>query len=167
MITQSHVSKSKTSLLKSAVALFLLVGSPGFADDAPQVTVYKTPTCGCCGKWIKHLEASGFDVTAREMDDLSAIKARYQVESRFSSCHTAVVDGYVVEGHVPADLIFRLLKERPENIVGITVPGMPAGSPGMETGFMQPYEVLTFDADGNTSTFATRGLEADPNVTRE
>jgi hypothetical protein len=145
----------------------LLAMPPVFAGDPPEITVFKTPTCSCCGRWVKHLEASGFRVDTRNMDNLSDIKAENHVKPRLASCHTAIVDGYVVEGHVPADLILRLLKERPENVVGITVPGMPAGSPGMETGFVQPYEVLTFDAAGDTTVYAKRGLETDPSVTQE
>ena len=134
----------------------LLIGSPVLSSDKPQITVYKTPTCGCCGKWVDHLRDSGFEVTTEEMNDLSALKKEHGITPRYSSCHTALVDGYVVEGHVPADVIFRLLKERPD-VEGITVPGMPAGSPGMETGVIQKYQVLTFDADGNTEVYATRG----------
>jgi len=144
----------KTIFLLSLLGL--LSGSPAQSADKPQITVYKTSTCGCCGKWADHLRDSGFEVTIEEMDDLSTIKAEHGISPRFSSCHTATVDGYVVEGHVPADVIFRLLKERPD-VAGITVPGMPAGSPGMETGVIQKYQVLTFDADGNTEVYATRG----------
>jgi hypothetical protein len=159
------VVPARNSLLILGI-LWMLAGTPVPASDAPEITVFKTPTCGCCGKWVKHLEANGFDVTTKEMDDLSAIKAQNKIKPGLASCHTALVDGYVVEGHVPADVIFRLLKERPA-VAGITVPGMPAGSPGMEMGVIQPYEVLTFDADGNTTVFATRGLETAPNKTQE
>lgn len=137
-----------------ALCAFGLLAGPPVLGDNPEITVFKTPACGCCGKWVKHLEANGFDVTTHQRNDLSDIKKENHITPDLSSCHTAFVDGYVVEGHVPADMIFRLLKERPD-VVGITVPGMPAGSPGMEieSGFVQPYEVLTFDADGNTEVF--------------
>lgn len=128
------------------------------SDDLPEITVYKTPTCGCCGKWVDHLRESGFSVTTKEMNDLSAIKSENGVPRELSSCHTAIADGYVIEGHIPADVILRLLKERPD-VKGIAVPGMPAGSPGMEvaSGAVQPYAVMTFDEDGKSEVYATRG----------
>jgi hypothetical protein len=98
---------------------------------------------------------NGFEVHVEETNDLSPIKARYGVTPELSSCHTAVVDGYVVEGHVPADLVHRLLHDRP-NVIGLAVPGMPMGSPGMEGPTQEAYDVLTFDSGGNTSVFARR-----------
>jgi len=119
--------------------------------SAPEVTVYKSPTCGCCGKWIEHMQAAGFTVNAVDMDgeELVAIKQRHGVTRELSSCHTAVVGDYVVEGHVPADLVARLLQERPD-VRGLAVPGMPIGSPGMEVPGREPdsYDVLAFDANG-------------------
>jgi hypothetical protein len=158
-MTVRHNKRPSLVIFWVALGVFsLLAGSPAHSDD-PEITVYKTPTCGCCGKWIAHLEANGFSVTTQNRDNLSEIKAENHITPNISACHTAIVDGYVVEGHVPAEAIFRLLKERPD-VAGITVPGMPAGSPGMEipSGYVQPYEVLTFDADGNTEVFTTRGM---------
>jgi hypothetical protein len=128
------------------------------ADETIEMTVYKTPTCGCCGKWIDHLRESGFTVITKEMSNLGGVKAENGVPRELSSCHTGVVDGYVIEGHVPADIILRLLKERPD-VKGIAVPGMPVGSPGMEvpSGEIQPYTIMTFDEAGNTEVFATQG----------
>lgn len=97
----------------------------------PVATVYKSPTCSCCNKWVEHLRANGFPVQVREPADLNAVKDEYEVPRDMRSCHTAVIDGYVVEGHVPAADIQRLLQERPE-ATGLAVPGMPLGSPGME-----------------------------------
>ena len=140
--------------LAGAVAILVLasVGWPRSSSTA-EVRVYKTASCSCCAKWVDHLRANGFSVTTRNEIDLTALKARYGVEPRFASCHTALVDDYVVEGHVPAEDIWRLLRERPE-VVGITVPGMPLGSPGMEVGRAQPYDVLTFDDEGETAIYA-------------
>jgi len=106
---------------------------------------------------VGHLREHGFTVTERHEDDLAPIKRRHGVPPTLEACHTGIVSGYVIEGHVPADLIDRLLRERPK-IVGLAVPGMPAGSPGMESGGEkpQPYQVLTFDAAGRTTVFATR-----------
>ena len=147
------------------IAIAFLIGclaSTPAISDAPEIMVYKTPTCGCCGKWVKHLEEAGFSVQTRNMDDLSGLKEMHHLTPNISSCHTAIVDGYVVEGHVPAEVIFRLLKERPD-VAGIAVPGMPAGSPGMEipSGYVQPYEVLAFDEDGSTAVFARIGTDSD------
>lgn len=122
------------------------------------VDVYKTPTCGCCSKWVDHMRAAGFTVRTTDLDDVSEVKARHGVPAQLESCHTAIVDGYVVEGHMPASDVRRLLKERPK-VVGIAVPGMPAGSPGMEVpgGRTQPYDVVSFDKAGKTQIFASHG----------
>jgi hypothetical protein len=127
------------------------------ADSSPptEITVYKTPTCGCCSKWIEHLEKNGFVVKAKDVPDLSALKRHYGVTQELASCHTGFVDGYVVEGHVPADLIAKLLKERPK-VKGIAVPGMPMGSPGMEGPGSDRYDVVTFDSTGKTTVYAKR-----------
>ena len=119
------------------------------------ITVYKSPTCGCCTKWVNYLREQGFQVTAHEISDLTPIKKKYGVPNAITACHTAIVDGYVVEGHVPADVILRLLKERPK-VVGITVPGMPMGSPGMEGDYSEPYDILTFDQDGKIQVYTSR-----------
>ena len=119
------------------------------------IKVYKTPECGCCKAWVKHLRANGFVVETMDMPDLSLVKQKYGVKPALQSCHTAVVNGYVIEGHVPADLIARMLKERPA-IAGLAVPGMPSGSPGMEGALKQQYEVLTFDRAGHSRVYARR-----------
>lgn len=121
--------------------------------EAEEVTVYKSPWCECCGGWVEHMEASGFDVTVREVEDLDPVRAEHGVTDELMSCHTAVVDGYVVEGHVPAADVRRLLEERPD-AKGLTAPGMPGGSPGMESAPKEPYAVLLFDADGDTQVFS-------------
>lgn len=148
-----------------AVTLGLLAAGGGAAaawhlaaeKGAPAVTitVYKTPTCGCCGKWVEHLKQAGFEVRSVDLDDLTEIEQASGVPIRLRTCHTAVVEGYVVEGHVPADVIERLLKERPA-AAGIAVPGMPIGSPGMEGSPKQSYDVLLFRKDGSTTVFAKR-----------
>lgn len=126
-------------------------------QDLPTVLVYKTPTCGCCNGWIDHLREEGFTVDARDVTDIMAVKRDGGVPPTMSSCHTAIVDGYVVEGHVPADQLKRLLAERPQ-VAGIAVPGMPVGSPGMEGAGARPYQVLSFDHRGEAAVFA----EIDP-----
>lgn len=125
------------------------------ASALPLVVVYKTPTCGCCGGWVEHIRDAGFPVEVHDLDNLNAIKERVGVPYGKGSCHTAEVGGYFVEGHVPAADIRRLLAEKPQ-AKGLTVPGMPAGSPGMEVpdGTVQPYDVELVAADGTTTVFA-------------
>lgn len=127
------------------------------ATDAalPLVLVHKSPACGCCEAWIDHMKEAGFPVEVRDVDNLDAIKGRVGVPYAKGSCHTAEVAGYFVEGHVPAADVKRLLAERPV-AKGLTVPGMPAGSPGMEVpdGTVQPYDVELVAEDGTTSVFS-------------
>ena len=118
------------------------------------VTVYKSPTCGCCNGWIDHLKAAGFEVVAHDRSDMSAIKQERGIPSDLGSCHTAEVGGYVVEGHVPPADITRLLREAPP-LRGIAVPGMPEGSPGMEGPNPEAYQVIGFDERGERSVFET------------
>ena len=122
------------------------------AAGATEITVYRSASCGCCKAWEEYLRKNGFTVKDIVQDDLSAIKAESGVTGKLASCHTALVGGYVVEGHVPAADIQRMLSEKPK-IVGITAPGMPGAGPGMDSG-KDPYEVLTFDAKGNTTVWA-------------
>lgn len=124
----------------------------------PLVVVHKNPSCGCCGLWVEHMHAHGFEVEVRDVDDMGPIKERVGVPPGMGSCHTAEVAGYFLEGHVPAADVRRLLEERPE-ARGLTVPGMPLGSPGMEVpdGRVQPYEVVLVGNDGATSTWSRHG----------
>lgn len=122
-------------------------------QELPTILVYKSPTCGCCNGWIEHLEAAGFTVDARDTTDLMSVKRDAGVPVGMSSCHTAIVDGYVVEGHVPAEHVVAMLDERPE-IAGVAVPGMPIGSPGMEGANPEPYQVMHFSSDGSSGVFA-------------
>ena len=124
---------------------------------APKMTVYKSPTCGCCAKWVEHMKQAGFDLTVNDVPNVGEIKAQHHVPADAQSCHTALVGGYVVEGHVPADVVKQLLKEKPA-VAGIAVPGMPIGSPGMESadGNKQAYNVVSFDKAGKTQVYAVR-----------
>jgi hypothetical protein len=119
------------------------------------IKVYKTPQCGCCRSWVDHLRKNGFQVETVDMPDLSMVKAKYGVKPDLQACHTAIVNGYVVEGHVPADVIQKLIREKPA-VRGVAVPGMPAGSPGMEGALKQAYEVYSFDKSGKTRVYARR-----------
>ncbi len=142
--------------------LSLVVVLAGYASVAaqqpPTIEVYKSATCGCCSKWVEHLKNNGFAVHTTNREDLPAFKASHGVPTRVQSCHTAVVNGYVIEGHVPASDVQRLLKEKPA-IVGLAVPGMPIGSPGMEVAGrgVQRFDVIAFDKDGQTRVFSSHG----------
>jgi hypothetical protein len=130
--------------------LSLTVGVPAFASD---ITVYKSPTCGCCEVWAASMRANGFHVVTRNVADVVPVKEANGVPPELASCHTATVGGYVIEGHVPATDIKRLLAERPK-IRGLSAPGMPAGSPGMEGPTKEHYDVLTFENNGRTTVYA-------------
>lgn len=141
----------KQTLLLITATLFTLNSTHTFAGE--RITVYKSPTCGCCSAWIEHLKQNGFEVTAHNTTKMQQVKQSLGVQPEHTSCHTAEVSGYVIEGHVPANEIKRLLQEKPA-VSGLTVPGMPMGSPGMEGGRKDHYQVLTFDKKGNSQVYA-------------
>jgi hypothetical protein len=120
--------------------------------------VYLTPTCGCCSKWVDHMKAAGFDATTSVMaqEELDKVAARQKVPPSLRACHTAVIGKYVIEGHVPADVVRQLLKEAPANVVGLSAPNMPIGSPGMEGPGAKPYPIMAFKADGSSYEYARR-----------
>ncbi len=140
--------RSVLSVLGSAVAL---AAAPSIALAKPTMTVWKDPHCGCCGLWVEHLRRAGLQVTATDSSDMRAVKSRLGVPGALASCHTAEIGGFVIEGHVPASAIARLLKERPIGR-GLAVPGMPIGSPGMEGGTPEKYDVILF-GQGRQSVF--------------
>jgi hypothetical protein len=147
----------RSALVVFAVALMGSIGFGAQRSAAPAVDVYKTPTCGCCSKWVELLRADGFTIRVKDLADLSQIKSSHRIPPQLQSCHTATVGAYVVEGHVPVKEIRRLLKERPA-VAGIAVAGMPMGSPGMEVGDVkQPYNVMAFDKQGQSRVFASYG----------
>ncbi len=141
--------------LLAAAALMPLAGQ---AQYKTEIQVYKTPTCGCCNDWIKYLQDNGYTVKSTDVTDTSPIRARFGLPAKYGSCHTAVVGGYVVEGHVPVREIRRLLTEKP-TAVGIAVPEMPIGSPGMDGPVYQdqkdPYDVLLVLPDGSSKVYAS------------
>ncbi|KFL37861.1 DUF411 domain-containing protein [Arenimonas donghaensis] len=149
-------------LLAAPAAAQPAAGAPANAspvdNSLPLVTVHKSPYCGCCTKWVEHMRSEGFEIKVVETEDLGPVKARVGIPPAKGSCHTAEVDGYFVEGHVPADDVKRLLRERPD-ARGLSVPGMPAGSPGMEMpdGRVQPYTVELITPDGKAEAFARHG----------
>lgn len=148
------------ALALSFLLAFAVSGcSPSTAEPSlPAVTVHKNASCGCCKIWVDRLRTAGFPVEVRDVDNLNDVKQRVGIPYGMGSCHTAEVDGYFVEGHVPIEDVKRLLRERPD-AQGLTVPGMPAGSPGMEvpSGKVDPYDVLLVKRDGSTSVFSHHG----------
>lgn len=158
MKSEKTVDPSRRRFVGSLVCAAVAIGTilPGRAKaNAASIKVWKSPTCGCCKDWISHLEANGFAVTSYDVGNAEA-RNRLGMPVRFGSCHTAEVDGYAIEGHVPASDIRRLLEEKPQAI-GLSVPAMPRGSPGMDgpayRGVRDPYDVLLIGTDGSASVF--------------
>ena len=124
------------------------------SETLPEIAIYRSESCGCCTKWGEHVETEGFTIQDKVIENMEAFKQANGITPELSSCHTAIIDGYVVEGHVPAASIKRMLNERPD-IRGLTAPGMPMGSPGMETAGVkaEPFDVLAIAQDGTTTVF--------------
>lgn len=141
----------KTRPLSFALALMAVMP---LAQAGERVEVFKSPYCGCCTQWIDHMRQAGFDVVTKDVDDVAVARKKAGMPEQFGSCHTAKVGGYVIEGHVPAADIQRLLKEKPKAL-GLAVPGMPQGSPGMESPHPEAYNTLLVQSDGRQKVFAT------------
>jgi hypothetical protein len=140
--------------IRIALVLVLLSAATAFAQGAPKVEVFKSASCGCCGAWVEHMRQNGFQVTTHDVGDVPAQRKKLGMPDRLGSCHSAKVGGYVIEGHVPAADIRRLLKEKPKAL-GLAVPSMPPGSPGMEGPRAIPYDTLLVARDGTTRVFAS------------
>jgi hypothetical protein len=175
MIVMNRQQLSRRGLMFGGAALgaSLLIGCGPSADRSPpskqtasgmdaaagsqtlKMAIYRDPSCGCCEAWAEIARKAGYEVTVIDDPDMAVVKQRLGVPSQLASCHTAVLGDYVVEGHVPLEEVARLLRERPSDIKGIAVPGMPIGSPGMEVpdGTREPFQVIAFDAVGNTSVY--------------
>jgi hypothetical protein len=149
----------RTLLIGIASVLLLSSASLGQQPKPKPIamSVYKSPSCGCCSLWVDYMRKNGFDAKVQDVDNIGALKLKLGVREEFSSCHTTEVGGYIVEGHVPVEVVQRMLKERPK-IAGIAVPGMPAGSPGMEVpgGRKDSYNILAFTSDGKTTVYDRR-----------
>ena len=147
-------------ITKTAIAITALIGSFNLesltTDNSQLLLVHKTATCGCCKQWIKHLEKNGFSISTKDHQSLQEIKESYQIKSEYRSCHTGVSkDGYIFEGHIPSKYITQFLSEEHANAIGLSVPGMPLGSPGMEfEGKFMPYDVLILFKDGTSKVYA-------------
>jgi hypothetical protein len=154
----SEVAMVSRRKFVAGLASVVILGGRGqglAALSAVPITIYKSRTCGCCAKWVDHLKENGFRATVHDEEEMDRIKDQWKIPSAVRSCHTAKSEGYLIEGHVPAEDIHRLLADRPR-VAGLAVPGMPPGSPGMaEPGEEGGYEVLAFQFDGSTRHFAT------------
>ena len=146
----------RRTILAAAAGLSTFAVTPTRAASSwPAIDVFKSPSCGCCGAWVEHLKAAGFDVRVTDVDDTTAARKRLGMPDAFGSCHTGTVGGYAIEGHVPAADVKRLLAAKPK-AVGLAVPGMPVGSPGMEVGTRRdPYDVLLVERNGRSTVFAS------------
>ncbi|MEO8484214.1 MAG: DUF411 domain-containing protein [Acidobacteriota bacterium] len=151
-----HFSRREICGVLLGTAAAAVAWPRGVAGQAkPTLIVYKDPGCGCCEAWVTHMKANGFAATVTNTSNVDAIKKQHGVTDALASCHTALVGGYVIEGHVPAADVTRLLTEKPKTIKGLTIPGMPASAPGMDLKPFKPYTVLSFDAQGKTAVYAS------------
>lgn len=151
------MKKTIASALAAATLAIMSLAGAAVAEPSTSLTVYKSPSCGCCGGWVDHMKAAGFTVVTKDTDEMDKVKAMLGVPADMASCHTATINGYVIEGHVPADSVSRLLTEKPK-AAGLATPGMPMGSPGMDSGgASEPYSVMLFTRDGGTETFQRYG----------
>ena len=154
-ITRRELLATLAKATLSGIVLGAVSPAAALAESAPGLVVYKDPSCGCCTKWVEHLQAAGLRPVVHDRTDMDALKDSLGVPSSLRSCHTAVAGKYVVEGHVPAADLKRLVASAPKGLLGIAVPGMPAGSPGMEMGERRDhFDVIAFSANGKTSVFA-------------
>jgi hypothetical protein len=155
MTRRAWIARAATTTLGGAVLLALRPAVSAAEPKPIAITVYKDPSCGCCTKWVSHLQANGFAPDVHDRSDMDTLKDSLGVPAALRSCHTAVAGKYVIEGHVPAADVKRLLATKPAGTLGLAAPGMPAGSPGMEMGPRHDrYDVIAFAAKGATSVFA-------------
>lgn len=149
MVLANRTINRRAFLAGTALLPFLGGAVAAAAETLPLITVFKDASCGCCGGWIDHVKKAGFPVSVTDTEDMEAVKDRFKVPPQLFSCHTAEISGYAVEGHVPVAAIQRLLAERPQ-IIGLSAPGMPIGSPGMEAPGVapEPYDIIAFDKSG-------------------
>ncbi len=151
-----YIIAALTTAIAVSITVTAMLARAESARDGPEIIVYKTPACGCCANWVEHLRNNGLDAKVVNRSSTGPVHKRLGVPRELGSCHTAKVGDYWVEGHVPADLVQRLITDQPDDISGIAVPGMPMGSPGMEGPNPVEYEVIAYGTDGSTSVYAVR-----------
>jgi len=146
--------KIKLPLLKKSLLILTLLSTNVFAIEGKKMTVYKSPYCGCCTQWTKIMEKKGFEITVIKTEEMNEIKSKLSIKNEHASCHTAIIDGYYIEGHVNYSAIKKLLNEKPSDIAGLSVPGMVVGSPGMEhKDIKKPYNILSIKKNGTSSIY--------------
>lgn len=144
---------NETSSPATLVSVWDKETEPNYSGTT-EMTVYRSPSCGCCGVWVDHAKKHGFKIEDIKTEEMEAIKRQHNVPAELASCHTTIIDGYVMEGHIPADDIKHFLAEKPDNLIGLAVPGMPIGTPGMEArDIKQPFQVLAFNDKGEVKIF--------------
>ncbi len=144
---------NETSFQATSVSVWDEETEPNYSETT-EMTVYRSPSCGCCGVWVDHAKKHGFKIEDIKTEEMEAIKQQHNVPAELASCHTTIIDGYVMEGHIPADDIKRFLAEKPDDLIGLAVPGMPIGTPGMEArDIKQPFQVLAFNDKGEVEVF--------------
>ena len=149
----NHLTQGENTSQATLVSIWDKETEPNYSGIT-DMTVYRSPSCGCCGVWIEHAQKHGFKIEDIKTNEMEAIKQKHNVPAELASCHTTIIDGYVMEGHIPADDIKRFLAEKPNDKIGLTVPGMPIGTPGMEAkDIKQPFQVLAFDEKGEVEVF--------------
>lgn len=152
-INQNALALTIPNHLEVADASSVWDKKPDSNQSNLEMTVYRSPSCGCCGSWIEQMQQHGFKINEIKTNDMDALKEQYNLPTELASCHTAMIDGYLMEGHIPADDIKRFLSQKPR-LAGLTVPGMTIGTPGMEQGNKkQPFQVLAFDNQGKVAVF--------------
>ncbi|WP_166482057.1 DUF411 domain-containing protein [Scytonema sp. UIC 10036] len=148
-----HISQLVASNPKSVTHTSIWENDIEANTETQKITVYRSPSCGCCGAWVKHMQKHGFQIKDIKTDEIEAIKQKYNVPQELASCHTAIIDGYLMEGHIPANDIKRFLKQK-STLAGLAVPGMPVGTPGMEIeNKKQPFAVVAFGNKGEVKVF--------------
>ncbi|MBK1971095.1 DUF411 domain-containing protein [Campylobacter sp. 2018MI35] len=140
--------------MKKAILNFCLIAPLSLLAATKTIEVYESPTCGCCDLWVSYMKKKGYEVNVHKTNDFLKIKENYKINPYYQSCHTGVIDGYAIEGHVPEDAISWLLTNKPKDVIGISAPGMPQGSPGMEQGYEEEYPVILMYKDGSYKIFA-------------
>ncbi|MDZ4792127.1 MAG: DUF411 domain-containing protein [Hyphomicrobiales bacterium] len=157
-MTQIKTMMSRRCFARGVALMAVVAAVPAHGGEKLKITIYKSPTCGCCQKWADHLAAAGFATELINRGGITALKTEWGVPETLHSCHTGKIEGYIIEGHVPASAITRLLAERPQ-AAGLAVPGMPIGSPGMEGGEPEAYDVVLFGKDNQKAFARYRGAE--------
>ena len=154
IISKSNsVVANETSSQATLVSVWDKETEPDYSGIT-EMTVYRSPSCGCCGVWVDHAKKHGFKIEDIKTEEMEALKQKHNVPAELASCHTTIIDGYVMEGHIPADDIKRFLAEKPDDLIGLAVPGMPIGTPGMEArDIKQPFKVLAFNDKGEVEVF--------------